>query len=146
MRFIAFTLVICFAAPLFAETKKSASKPTPATKKSAATTQAPPAGTVTDAQVSRNLQIMQARLEQEEKNLQARIAQLNKMRAAALQKNDLNALKRIEQLEQAAVSSYEQRVSSLIKTPVAKPGASQPKKQPEKKSSTPSRRWRIFGG
>ena len=67
-----------------------------------------------DANVERQLKSIEMQLKQEEQRMNARLAQLSKMRDAALKKSDEKALKRIEQLEMQAVKQYESRVAKVI--------------------------------
>jgi parvulin-like peptidyl-prolyl isomerase len=107
-----------------------------------------------DASVERQVQSLQQNVQREEQRLQSRLAQLNKLRDAALKKNSEQDLKRIEQMEQAAIKEYEQRVARILgaasnikpsEAPLAKSRntKSAPKPKPNSKTratSAPQRR------
>jgi len=69
-----------------------------------------------ESKVNRQVQNLQVQLEREEKSLEQNLASFNKRREVALEKADEKELKRIEQLEQTAVASYEKRIQRLMNT------------------------------
>lgn len=64
--------------------------------------------------VDRHVDSMERRMAQEDQQLQARMAQIAKMRASALKREDSRALKSIEVMEQQAYKSYESRMSRIL--------------------------------
>jgi hypothetical protein len=53
-------------------------------------------------------------LASEERRLQSRLAEINKLRQAALEKQDERRLKGIEALERDAIRQYEQRIERIV--------------------------------
>jgi len=107
------------AGPVSAQTRLPAPSPqsmmqrgTPqakATTKAAAQVQAQ-----ANAQLNRQVSAVQQRLQQEEARLQGQFAQLQKMRGAALEKQNTKELDRIERLEKQVVAEYQKRVEQVL--------------------------------
>jgi len=63
-----------------------------------------------DRQVSATQQLIQA----EERRLQSQFAQIEKLRSAAIDKQDQKELARIEQIEKQVVAEYQKRVEQIL--------------------------------
>lgn len=69
---------------------------------------------VSDPQLDRQVSATQQRIQLEERKLQAQFAQLDKMRNAAIDKQDQKELERIQRLEQQVVAEYQKRVEQIL--------------------------------
>jgi hypothetical protein len=67
-----------------------------------------------DQHLNRQVSATQQLLQQEEKRLQTQFIQLQKLRAAALEKQDKKELDRIERLEKQVVADYQKRVERIL--------------------------------
>jgi len=127
-----------------AATPAAPAAPRPSATRAAPTTSpAPAAPVVTDsseALVDQQVGAMQQRLQQEERQLQARLAHFAKMREAAFQKRDDRALQQIEQLERQAVQAYEARVNQII---AGANRTSNPQAQPQQRAPSPQQQMRT---
>ena len=93
----------------------------------------------TEALMNQRIGAIEQGLAREEKILQSRLAEIQKMRNAAITKNDEKALKNIEQLERNAVEGYQKRVNGLI-AGISAPASSTPQKPVAQTRPTPQTR------
>lgn len=123
MRLVAFVLgTLLIASPVFAQTAGGllqAPSPEPMMLSRAPAKAVPiqagkQAQGQADAQLNRQVTAVQQRLQQEETRLQAQFTQLQKMRAAALEKQDQKELERINGLEKQVVADYQKRVEQVL--------------------------------
>ena len=81
------------------------------------------------AKIERRLNAVEQHLKQQETRMNARLQQLNNMRAAALKRNDEATLKKIERLETQAIQRYEASIQSILKSADVQQPRVQPKAQ-----------------
>ena len=74
------------------------------------------AAKLAETKATKRVSELQLQLEAEEKSLETKLSRYAKQRNAALESGEEALLKRIEAAEQAAVSSYERRVQTLLTT------------------------------
>ena len=91
-----------------------------------------------EAGISRKMDRLEKSLKREEQLLEKRLADLGKQRDNALEKGDLNKLKRIETAEKQAVVDYERRLKRLLDSAVASGSPSPIGKPVAKRSSSTS--------
>ncbi len=69
---------------------------------------------VADPQLDRQVSATQQKIQLEERKLQSQFAQLDKMRTAAIDKQNQKELERIQRLEKQVVAEYQKRVDQIL--------------------------------